>query len=115
MVQHYVEGGAVTDDFVVNKLVLIPDANSDKLAVTIDLDTQPDMIAHYTGKGAFDLPDRELRAKSQAIINQVKEMYVSNTTGTVAPSWDNATVSLTIKNYPIGDDSSGEFKLVGEK
>ncbi|SDT19592.1 hypothetical protein SAMN05444162_3381 [Paenibacillaceae bacterium GAS479] len=114
-IQHIVEGGAVTDDFVVNKLTLMPGTDTQKMYVTIDLDTQPDMLGVYSGKGKFDLPDRELRAKSQEIIDQVKRIYESQGTGVDVPEWSAAEISLTIKNYPIGDNTAGEFKLVGEK
>ncbi|MBB6734406.1 hypothetical protein [Cohnella zeiphila] len=114
VLQHDIEGGVVTDDFVVSK-TYFSIADDNKLDVTIDLDTQPQMNLHYTGQGAFDLSDRELRAKSLAIIDAVKNRYASEAPDSL-PKWDGSTsVSLTIKNYAIGDSSSGEFKLVGEK
>lgn len=114
VVEHEIEGGVVTDDFVVEKTYFNV-LDSGKLSVTIDVDTQPQMSLHYTGQGAFDLADRELRAKSMSIIDAVKERYTADAPDQL-PKWDDSTsVSLTIKNYAIGDSISGEFKLVGEK
>ncbi|RUS48384.1 hypothetical protein [Cohnella sp. AR92] len=111
--QHDIEGAVVTDDFTVDK-VYLGVQDSGELNITIDINTQPQMALHYTGQGAFDLSDRELRAKSLAIINEVKDRYTSNATDQM-PKWDDSSVYLTIKNYAIGDSTSGEFKLVGEK
>ncbi|WP_143106690.1 hypothetical protein [Cohnella sp. OV330] len=112
-IQHEVEGGIVTDDFVVNKLYLTP-TNDGKVSVIIDLDTQPQMALHYKGQGGFDLADRELRAKSTTIIEKVKGRYQSYAPDDL-PAWNDADVNLTIKNYAIGDTTSGQFALVGEK
>jgi hypothetical protein len=111
-VEHDVEGGIVTDDFTVEKLRL--DVVNDKLAVTIDVNNQPQMAAHYKGSGGYDLTDRELRAKSTEIIAQVKARYNSSFSEGL-PVWDDANVYLTVKNYAIGNSTSGEFSLVGEK
>jgi len=110
--QHDIEGGIVTDDFYVNKITFNPDEN--KLNAVIDLANQPTMLGIYKGKGAFDLPDRELRAKSSAILDKVKEYYMKNKTEAL-PSWDGALINLTIQNYVIGTVNGGELKLVGEK
>jgi hypothetical protein len=112
-IQHQIEGGIVTDDFAVEKVhfKLIGD---DALAVIIDVINQPQMAAFYKGMGGFDLTDRELRAKSTAIIDAVKDRYSSSVPDNM-PKWDDANVSLTIKNYAIGDSTSGKFMLVGEK
>ncbi|WP_239618936.1 hypothetical protein [Cohnella mopanensis] len=112
-IQHEIEGGVVTDDFTVEKINLsMLDGN--KLVASIDLNTQPQMSLLYKGKGSFDLSDRELRAKSAEIIKAVKTRYTTSA-GDPMPSWDDSSVYLTIKNYDIGNTSSGEFALVGEK
>jgi hypothetical protein len=113
-VQHDIEGGVVTDDFVVDKVYLTPNQSGDNVSIIINIDTQPAMAIHHQGKGTFDIADRELRAKSLAIINAVKERYITDG-GDNLPAWDDNNVHLTIKNYAIGDTASGEFKLVGEK
>ncbi|WP_040951326.1 hypothetical protein [Gorillibacterium massiliense] len=114
IIEHEIEGGIVTDDFYVDKIFLSSD-NSGELDVIIDINTQPPMAHHYTGKGAFDLSDRELRAKSQAIIDAVKNCYSKNAPEEL-PKWDNSIpITLTIKNFPIGNSTAGNFKLVGEK
>jgi len=110
--QHLIEGGVVTDDFTVEKLHLVLE-DKEKLLVNIDVGTQPTMKAHYAGRGTFNLSDREIRAKSQAIIAAVKEMYVPSEPN--LPKWDDNNVYVTIKNYEIGNTTSGTFTLVGEK
>jgi hypothetical protein len=112
-VQHDVEGGVVTDDLTVEKLRLDV-VGDNKLAVTIDVNNQPQMAAHYKGSGSYDLTDRELRAKSTELIMQVKERYMSSLSDGL-PQWDDSNVYLTVKNYAIGNTTSGEFSLVGEK
>lgn len=90
--------------------------NSKKsLKLTIDTDTQPELQFKYKGKGTFDLSDRELRTKSTAIINQVKDYYNKNKDVSMITWDDKAEVYLTIKNYGIGKMSGGQFVLTGEK
>ncbi|TVY00620.1 hypothetical protein [Cohnella terricola] len=110
--QHLIEGGVVTDDFTVEKLHLISEDN-EKLLVNIDIGMQPSMKALYVGRGTFNLSDRELRAKSQTLIAAVKELY--GPSESYLPKWDDNNVYVTIKNYEIGDTTSGTFKLAGEK
>jgi cytochrome c-type biogenesis protein CcmE len=110
---HEIEGGVVTDDFVVEKMSCVTLDN--KLSLSIDLNTQPDMFGKYKGKGSFDLTDRELRTKATDIINKVKDFYVSNTIDGMPKLDDNTEIKLTIKNYDIGKMSKGEFVLAGEK
>ncbi|WP_256759626.1 hypothetical protein [Cohnella sp. WQ 127256] len=111
-VQHDVEGGVVTDDFTVEKLRLNV-TNNNILSITIDVENQPQMAVNYKGSGGYDLADRELRAKSKEIIAAVKNRY--NPADDSLPRWDDSNVYLTVKNYAIGDTTSGEFMLVGEK
>lgn len=111
--QHLIEGGVVTDDFTVAKLHLILE-DKDKLMVNIDVGIQPTITGQYIGFGTFNLTDRELRAKCQAIIAAVKELY-GPVEGTNLPKWDDNNVYVTIKNYEIGNTTSGQFKLVGER
>ncbi len=110
--QHSIEGGIVTDDFIVDKITFEP--VDEAISVVIDLEAQPTMLGVYEGKGIFDLPDRELRAKAMVIIDQIKEVYINSKLSDM-PSWDTSIVHLTIQNYKIGQLILGEFKLVGEK
>lgn len=111
-IAHDIEGAVVTDDFVVEKVYLELGDNGNLSGIIIDVDNQPDMSYVYKGKGAYDLTDRELRAKSDAIINEVYARYSSTEN---IPVWDDNTyVSVTVKNYEIGNKQGGEFKLVGE-
>lgn len=112
LLQHDIEGGVVTDDFVVQKISLYPKDNA--YSILIDLSTQPPMYASYKGKGAFSITDRELRAKGTDVINKVKEYYTKNKLDKM-PAWDKNKVFLTIQNYDIGEVKDGELKLVGEK
>lgn len=111
-VAHDIEGAVVTDDFVVEKIDLVANDNGQLGNVIIDVDNQPDMALVYKGKGAYELTDREIRAKCDSIIREASARY-----GTVetAPVWDqNTKVTVTVKNYEIGSIEGGQFKLVGE-
>ncbi len=111
--QHLIEGGVVTDDFTVEKLHLIL-VDQEKLMVNIDVGIQPTITGQYVGFGTFNLTDRELRAKCQAIIAAVKELYGPDEAANL-PKWDDNNVYVTIKNYEIGNTTSGQFKLAGER
>lgn len=111
-VAHDIEGAVVTDDFVVEKVYLELGDSGNLSSIVIDVDNQPEMSYIYKGKGAYELSDRELRAKSDAIINEVYARYGSSDN---IPVWDeNTYVGVTVKNYEIGNKQGGEFKLVGE-
>ncbi|WP_217496392.1 hypothetical protein [Paenibacillus algicola] len=111
-ISHSIEGAVVTDDFIVEKVYFNVGENGNLNNVVIDVDNQPDMAYVYEGKGAYELTDREVRAKSDAIIDAVIERYASTEN---LPLWDDNTyVSVTVKNYEIGTKQSGEFKLIGE-
>lgn len=111
-IAHDIEGAAVTDDFVVEKVYLQVGDDYNLSSIVIDVDNQPEMSYIYKGKGAYELSDRELRAKSEAIIDEVYSRYGS---GENIPVWnENTYVGVTVKNYEIGNKQSGEFKLVGE-
>ncbi|CAM2950365.1 hypothetical protein PASE110613_09035 [Paenibacillus sediminis] len=114
-IQHDIEDGVVTDDFVAKKVSFgFGKEGNDLTHVVIDLSNQPDMTVAYSGKGIYSIADRELRAKCNSIIKAVKDYYVSEGSG--APVWDDDTkVSLTVQNYEIGKSEAGDFKLVGEK
>ncbi|BBI35105.1 hypothetical protein [Cohnella abietis] len=111
--QHDMEGGVVTDDFTVEKLSLDVQDNG-KLSITIDVDNQPQMSLLYNGQGSYELADRELRAKSTALIRIVKARYLNSFTKGL-PEWNDKGVFLTVKNYEIGDTRSGTFTLAGDK
>ncbi|MCZ4148346.1 hypothetical protein BZG21_28175, partial [Escherichia coli] len=107
-----IEDGIVTDDFVVNKIRFNWGEDGSLSDVTIDVENQPSMALSYKAKGAYELSDRELRAKSDAIIKAVTDYYNSASN---APAWTDATsVQLTVQNYNIGKSTNGTFKLVGE-
>lgn len=111
-IAHGIEGAAVTDDFVVARIDLAAGDDGKLGNVVIDVDNQPDMAYLYKGKGAYTLTDRELRAKCDAIIKEVSTRYGS---GDAIPVWDqNTHVTVTVKNYEIGNIEGGQFKLVGE-
>jgi hypothetical protein len=111
LLQHDMEGGIVTDDFVVNKISLYPKDNA--YFINIDLTNQPAMYASYKGKGAYTITDRELRTKGTEITDKVKDYYNKNKLDKM-PAWDKNTVSLTIQNYNIGEFKNGELVLAGE-
>lgn len=107
-----IEGATVTDDFVVEKVYFNASDAGTLGNIVIDVDNQPDMVYAYKGKGAYDLSDRELRAKCEAIVDEVQARYGSSEN---IPAWDDSTVvTLTVKNYEIGNAEGGKFKLVGE-
>lgn len=112
-IAHDIEGAAVTDDFVVEKVYLTGSDSGTLGNVIIDVENQPDLSYLYKDKGAYNLTDRELRAKCDAIIKEVTTRY-GNYEG--IPAWDdNTQVTVTVKNYEIGSKGGkGEFKLVGE-
>lgn len=111
--QHRAEGGAVTDDFVVNKLDFYYDGKT-TLKGIIDIDTQPDMALAYKGKGSFSLPDRELKGKVEDIARVVATQYNKYFENMNFPKWDDGEYSITIKNYEVGSLTKGGFKLKGE-
>ncbi|HBU80855.1 MAG TPA: hypothetical protein DEF35_04335 [Paenibacillus sp.] len=109
---HDIEDGIVTDDFVVNKVRFSWGDDGNLSDVVIDVENQPSLALSYKSKGAYELSDRELRAKSDAIIKAVSEYYTKSPN---APAWNDSTsVQLTVQNYNIGNSAGGSFKLVGE-
>ncbi|WP_418039224.1 hypothetical protein [Paenibacillus xylanilyticus] len=109
---HDIEDGIVTDDFVVNKVRFNWGDDGNLSDVVIDVENQPALALSYKSKGAYELSDRELRAKSDAIIKAVSDYYA---TASNAPAWNDSTsVQLTVQNYNIGESTGGTFKLVGE-
>lgn len=109
---HDIEDGIVTDDFVVNKVRFSWGDDGNLSDVVIDVENQPSLALSYKSKGAYELSDRELRAKSDAIIKAVSDYYTKSPN---APAWNDSTlVQLTVQNYNIGESTGGTFKLVGE-
>lgn len=109
---HDIEDGIVTDDFVVNKVRFSWGDDGNLSNVVIDVENQPSLVLAYKSKGAYELSDREVRAKSDGIIKAVKDYYA---TASDAPAWNDSTfVQLTVQNYNIGESKGGTFKLVGE-
>ncbi|MEC0123016.1 hypothetical protein [Paenibacillus pabuli] len=109
---HDIEDGIVTDDFVVNKVRFSWGDDGNLSDVVIDVENQPTLALSYKSKGAYELSDRELRAKSDAIIKAVSDYYTKSPN---APAWNDSTfVQLTVQNYNIGESTGGKFKLVGE-
>ncbi|MDU2239383.1 MAG: hypothetical protein E7E23_02305 [Paenibacillus sp.] len=107
-----IEGATVTDDFTVDKIYLNTSETGTLGSIVINVGNQPDMSYLYKGKGAYNLSDRELRAKCETIIKEVSARYG---TGEMLPAWDdNTLVTVTVLNYEIGSKQGGEFKLVGE-
>lgn len=115
---HYVEGGIVTDDLVLDKLDINAESK-DGLYMIIDVDTQPQMRMKYKGDGKFDLPDREVKAKVGDLLNQLKEIYnhsIPNYKGSEQlPAWEKGEYLVTVKNYEIGTFKNGVFKLKDEQ
>ncbi|PQP86190.1 hypothetical protein, partial [Paenibacillus sp. AR247] len=74
-VAHDIEGAVVTDDFVIEKIDLVANDNGQLGNVIIDVDNQPDMALVYKGKGAYELTDREIRAKCDSIIREASARY----------------------------------------
>ncbi|GAS85669.1 hypothetical protein [Paenibacillus amylolyticus] len=109
---HDIEDGIVTDDFVVNKVRFSWGYDGNLSNVVIDVENQPSLALAYKSKGAYELSDREVRAKSDGIIKAVKDYYATASDG---PAWNDSTfVQLTVQNYNIGESTGGTFKLVGE-
>lgn len=110
---HEVENTAVTDDFVVTKISFTPTSSGELSGVTIDMDNQPQMALNYNGEGNYDIADRQLRTKVTKLVTSAKDYYGGDPN---APAWaDSTPVKVTVKNYDVGDYTSGEFKLTGEK
>lgn len=111
-VAHESEGGVVTDDFVLEKFSI---TDYDNLEMILDVENQPDMSMHYEGKGAYDLTDRELRAKIDELVEKVKDYY-EKLNPNVLPTWDDqAVATVTVKNYELATVTNGNVTLVGEK
>lgn len=107
-----IEDATVTDDFIVDKVYFSPGESDNLAQVVIDVDNQPELSYSYKGKGAYDLSDREIRAKCESIIKEVAASYKALNS---SPIWDDQTkVILTVKNYEIGNMEKGKFTLVGE-
>jgi hypothetical protein len=119
--QHRVEGGAVTDDFVVEKITLNavppltdkPDAKG-FLSSTVDLITQPSGKSGYVGQGKFTATDRELKAMILDILGEIGSRYDLDNEIYKLPKWNEGSHVVTIKNYDIGKYEKGVFKLKGE-
>lgn len=111
-IAHELEDGVVTDDFVLEKFSI---TDYDHLEIILDVNNQPDMSLHYKGKGAYDLTDRELRAKIDELVEEVKDFY-EKLSNNVMPVWDDkAVVTVTVKNYELATVTNGNVALVGEK
>ncbi|MDQ0878881.1 cell division protein FtsL [Paenibacillus sp. V4I3] len=118
--QHNIEGGLVTEDFIVQHAIIsvlpsLKDGQSGILHSSIDLDTQPVTSSKYKGQGKFTVPDRELKSMLQDVIDKIQKRYDgSDQLFKGLPQWKDGTVYLTIKNYEIGTYKNGEIKLKGE-
>lgn len=115
---HYVEGGIVTDDLVLDKLDINAESK-DGLYMIVDVETQPKMAMKYKGDGKFDLQDREVKGIVGDLLNQLKDTYnksVPNYKGSEKlPAWEKGEYVVTIKNFEIGTFKNGVFKLKGEQ
>lgn len=113
--QHRIERGLVTDDFIVAKASVSASPSLKLLSFALDLDTQPGAYSKYKGQGKFTVPDRELKSMLQDVIGKLKEYYDgSDQVYKDLPQWKDGTVYITIKNYEIGTYKNGELKLKGE-
>ncbi|TLS53378.1 hypothetical protein FE782_03660 [Paenibacillus antri] len=109
---HTMEGGIVTDDFVLEKVLFLEDANGD-FRISMDISNQPTMALSYSGQGSYTTTDRELKGKILGIIESAGNYYTNNKLDG-SPKWEEATVHVTVQNYELGTYSAGEFKLKGE-
>ena len=118
--QHRIEGGVVTDDFVVEKVTILALPALDKdsrgvLVISADLTNQPAMIPSYKGQGLFNIPDRELKSKLTDLVDKIKEQYGGNERfGIVLPEFNDGSVLLSVRNYDIAKYQNGELLLKGE-
>jgi predicted Holliday junction resolvase-like endonuclease len=123
--QHNVEGGVVTDDFVVEKFTVasVPplkgiENSQGFLSTTIDLVTQPTANSKYVGQGKFSVTDRELKSMVLDVLEQIGKQYdqginiLYKDMGFIP--WNKGEHTVTIKNYEVGVFKDGQFKLKGE-
>ncbi|WP_164762967.1 hypothetical protein [Paenibacillus humicus] len=100
--QHAVEKAAVTDDFIVNRVLMNSNLSY------IDISLQPSVALAYKGQGKFDLQAEELKDKIIAIMDVIKPVYGNyNLDG----DWDARTYKVTIQNYVIGTYKNGTVNL----
>ncbi|SCW82807.1 hypothetical protein SAMN04487970_10599 [Paenibacillus tianmuensis] len=109
--QHEIEGGVVTNDFVVQKIKLY--FLDGKMSGTIDLSAQPELTVKYNGQGKFDIQDRELKGMIEDILKEVSKVYADLPLGRF-PSWDKTEFKITVKNYEVATYTNSSLKLKGE-
>ncbi|MFD1885163.1 hypothetical protein [Paenibacillus wenxiniae] len=109
---HSIEEAVVTDDFIVDKITFTPTGDGELKSVLIDIENQPDIDLDYNGDGTYTLSKNELRTKMVKLIQAAREYYG---TDEEAPEWNESTlVTLTVKNYDIGDYADSKFLFVDE-
>ncbi len=109
---HSIEEAVVTDDFIVDKITFTPTGDGELKSVLIDVENQPDIDLDYNGDGTYTLSKSTLRAKAVKLIQAAREYYG---TDEEAPEWTESTlVTLTVKNYDIGDYADSKFLFVDE-
>ncbi|WP_379143714.1 hypothetical protein [Paenibacillus sp. sgz500992] len=115
--QHDMEDGVVTDNFVINKITFRKTLSAMGTSGSdIDLSTQPLIDAKYEGQGHFDLTDRELKVMIEDLLKDtetyfesIREIYID-----YLPEWKSLSHTVSIQNYELGTYSDGVFKLKGE-
>jgi hypothetical protein len=118
--QHNMEHGVITDDFVVEKISIFAlpafkEKTKGILTITADLSAQPTLTSHYTGSGGFDLADRDLKAKLSDLVKKIKDGYQGSEEYIKGiPKFDEDIVLLSVKNYEIAKYQEGKIKLKGE-
>lgn len=109
---HSIEEAVVTDDFIVDKITFTPTGDGELKSVLIDVENQPDIDLDYNGDGTYNVSKTQLRAKAVKLIQAAEDYYGSDNE---APEWTASTlVTLTVKNYDIGDYADGKFLFVDE-
>lgn len=111
-IAHTVEGALTTDDFVVDRLNFST-GDTDKLqGISLNLSAQPRMALLYKESGRFDISDRELRAKLEPLVPEIKDYY--SQFEKALPWGDDVEADIYVKNYKIATYKNGKLTLAGE-
>jgi hypothetical protein len=110
-IQNNFQEAIVTDEIYIKKFTIT--SQLPKLTATIDIETQPSITFKYTGKGKFNMSDRELTNMIVTLLNQGKASYNNAVaaSGLNSENWDQGVFTVTIKNYEIGIYKDGVFTV----
>lgn len=111
-IAHTVEGTLTTDDFVVDRLNFSTGDTNKLQDISLNLSAQPRMALLYKGGGRFDISDRELRAKLESFVAEIKEYY--DQFEKALPWGDDVVADIYVKNYKIATYKNEKLTLAGE-